>query len=90
LSLSSEKLVSKFSNSTCTRLVSTLEATVSSGILVSKFAFKFNFYRYAVGIARRLIEDPLYYHLGWRYGTKAVDWLEVWRSFIHSGGDVHA
>ena len=30
-----------------------------------------------VGIARRLLEDPLYYYLGWTYGTKAVDWLEV-------------
>lgn len=31
----------------------------------------------AVGIARRLLEDPLYYHLGRRYGVRAVDWLEV-------------
>ena len=32
---------------------------------------------FIVGVARRLLEDPLYYYLGWMYGTKAVDWLEV-------------
>ena len=32
---------------------------------------------FVVGVARRLLEDPLYYYLGWMYGTKAVDWLEV-------------
>ena len=25
---------------------------------------------------RRLVEDPLYYYLGWTYGTRAVDWVE--------------
>mmetsp|Transcript_12322 Transcript_12322/g.29767 ORF Transcript_12322/g.29767 Transcript_12322/m.29767 type:complete len:182 (-) Transcript_12322:8-553(-) len=28
-----------------------------------------------ISIARRLAEDPLYYYLGWTYGTRAVDWL---------------
>lgn len=37
-----------------------------------------------VGIARRLLEDPLYMYLGWTYGTKAVDWLEVWTTLIGS------
>jgi hypothetical protein len=31
----------------------------------------------AVGVARRLVEDPLFFYLGWRYGTKAFDWIEA-------------
>lgn len=31
---------------------------------------------YIVGVARRLLEDPAYYLLGWRYGEHGVRWLD--------------
>ncbi len=31
---------------------------------------------FVVGVARRLLEDPAYYLLGWRYGERGVSWLD--------------
>ena len=31
---------------------------------------------FIVGVARRLLEDPAYYLLGWRYGEHGVRWLD--------------
>lgn len=42
-----------------------------------------------VGGLRRLLEDPLYYHLGWKYGTKVVDRLEVRRRSSSSVKPIH-